>query len=120
MIDDVKCGEIVLILSEVLHTHCSTLNTFLEAGTLAKFANKMFEVGIITTELRDNPVYNKMEKQFIEALSILSTQAELEKYCKNFLTALRTQGGPLELFATKIKGDWEKNIMTKLHASLNL
>ena len=56
-----KCEELAHLLSQVLQTYCSRLNTFFQKETLSAFANKMCEAGIITVELRDNPEYNTMD-----------------------------------------------------------
>lgn len=41
------------------------MNDFLRDNTLEAFANKMFADTIITSELRDKPTYNEIERQFI-------------------------------------------------------
>ena len=104
----------------MLQTYCSRLNTFFQKETLLAFADKMYEAGIITVELRDNPEYNTMERQFTATLTVMSTKKQFEKYCTNFLSALRSQGGPLELFADRIRDEWKDKVSTNLQISLNL
>ena len=115
-----QCEELAHLLSQVLQTYCSRLNTFFQNKTLLAFANKMCEAGIITVELRDNPEYNTMERQFTATLTFLSTKEEFETCCKNFLSALRSQGGPLELCTNKLRGEWINKANTQLNIDLNL
>ena len=115
-----NCEELAHLLSQVLQTYCSRLNTFFQKETLSAFANKMCEAGIITVELRDNPVYNAIEGQFTATLTFLSTKEEFETYCKDFLSALRSQGGPLELCTNKLRGEWKNKASTQLNVDLNL
>ena len=104
----------------MLQTYCSRLNTFFQKETLSAFANKMCEAGIITVELRDNPDYNTMERQFTATLTVMNTKEQFEKYCTNFLSALRSQGGPLEVFADKIRDEWKNKASTQLNINLCL
>ena len=120
MLTDAECGELAHLLSQVLQHHCASLSTFFQKETLAAFANKMCEAGIITVELRDNPDYNTIERQFTATLTVMSTKEQFEKYCTNFLSALRSQGGPLELFADKIRDEWRNKVSTNLKINLNL
>ena len=108
------------LLSSVLQDYCADLNTFLGTATLQAFANKLCEGGIITTELRNNPVYNTIESQFTAKLNILTTTEDFETHCKVFLNALRSQGGPLVHYADTIRSDWTNRIITELNMSINL
>ena len=80
----------------------------------------MCEAGIITVELRDNPEYNTMERQFTATLTFLSTKEEFETSCKDFLSALRSQGGPLELCTNKLRSEWINKASAQLNIDLNL
>ena len=104
----------------MLQTYCGHLNKFLRGATLASFANDLYEAHIITTELRDNPVYNTIETQFTEMLSIMENKEEFEKYCKGFLSALRNLRGPVELISEKIRDEWKSIASTELQISLVL
>ena len=115
-----ECETLAHLLSQVLQTYCSRLNKFLRGATLASFANDLYEAHIITTELRDNPVYNTIETQFTEMLSIMGSKEEFEKYCKGFLSALRSLRGPVELLSEKLKDEWRNIASTKLQINLIL
>ena len=105
--DDTKnISKLAPQLSTVLQNYCYRLSPFFQKETLAAFASKMCEAGIITTELRDNPVYNTIEGQFTATLTILDTKEEYETCCKDFLNALKSQGKALERFEQKIKEEW--------------
>ena len=98
----------------MLQSHCGSLNTFFQNETLSAFAINMYEAGMITVELRDNPEYNEIERQFTATLAVMSTKEQFEQYCTNFLSALRSQGGPLELFADRIRDEWRDRVSTNL------
>ena len=62
----------------------------------------MCEAGIITTGLRNNPVYMNIERQFATTLKFCHTKKDFERDCQTFLTALSSQGGPLARASTTI------------------
>ena len=96
------------------------MNAFLKGATLQSFANKMCEAGIITVELRDNPIYNEIEGQFTATLNISTTKDEFETCCKDFLDALKSQGKALERFAKKLGNEWKITCTTELQMILDL
>ena len=80
----------------------------------------MCEAGIITADLRDNPVYNAIEGQLVAMFNIVKKKEQFEKYCKDFLSALRSLHGPLEVFADEIRDEWSHSVSAELHLCLNL
>ena len=104
----------------MLHSHCDSLNRFLQKETLQSFANSACEAGIITVELRDNPVYNAIEGQFAATLTFLDVKEDFETCCKDFLRALRSQGGPLQRFSKTLSSEWRSKVNSELRIELNL
>ena len=112
--------KLACLLSQTLQGHCADLNAFLRGTTLQAFANKMCEAGIITVDLRDNPVYNLIEGQLVAIFNIVKKKEQFEKYCKDFLSALRSLHGPLEVVADGIRDEWTQKVSVELHLCLNL
>ena len=80
----------------------------------------MCSCGLITQDLRDDPVYNEIEGQFIALLEIRKTKEEFEKDCKDFLGALRGEGGPLAQYCDKIGKQWRDQIYSELSIMLDI
>ena len=117
-LDDKQYKKLAHQLSQVLQEHNSSVSAFLCGNTLAAFANKMCEAGIITTELRDDPVYNTIERQFTAQLSISDTEDNFETLCTDLLDALKSQGNALKPVADRIKRKWIE-VGTNLNIDLN-
>ena len=107
-------------LSQVLHSYCAKLNKFLKKATLQAFANSMFEEGLITIDLRDDPVYNEIEEHFNLLLEFLSCKEDFEDHCKKFIQALRSLRGSMEVVADRLRDDWREKVNRELHIDLNL
>ena len=105
----------------MLVNYTVTLSGYFQSdpNALSLFAGKMCEAGIITMGLRDDPVYNSIEKQFTSMMNIHETMEDFEKHCQAFLTALASQGGPLASISSKIAQKWRDTI-SELGISLNL
>ena len=80
----------------------------------------MFEAGLITTDLRDNPVYNDIEVNFTLLLKYLKTKEKFEEHCQKFIEALTNLGGPLETVADTLKDEWKKKVKDGLKIEFNL
>ena len=114
------CDKLADVLTRLLRSYCAKLNNFLKnKATLQSFANEVFEAELITVELRDNPSYNEIERQFTSLLGCLSIKEEFEENCKKFLQALRKLGG-MGVIANSLKDDWIRVANNELHVALNL
>ena len=81
----------------------------------------MFEAGLITVDLHDNPVYSDIEEHFSLLLEYLSTKEEFEDRCKKFVHALRSSlGGSMEVVANKLESDWKMKVNNELHLDFNI
>ena len=96
------------------------MNTFLKGKTLQTFANKMCEAEIITADLRDDPAYNEIEGQLKALFNIIKKKEEFEKYCNDFLNALKSLHGPLKVVASAIRDEWANTVNTELSLNLNI
>ena len=79
----------------------------------------MFEAGLITVDLRDNPVYSDIEEHFTLLLEYLSTKDEFEDHCKKFVHALRSLES-MKVVANKLESDWKVKVNNELHLDFNI
>ena len=80
----------------------------------------MFEAGLITIDLRDNPVYNEIEECFSQLLEFLNSKEAFESHCKKFIHALRSLGGPMETVADTLRDHWRDTVNRELNIDFNL
>ena len=113
-------NRLVHILEQVLQRYSADLNDSLEGDTLGAVANCLFQEEIITRQLRNNPVYNDIELQFIKKVKFLKEKRDIESCCSVFISALRSQGGPLINLADEIASKWKTDIMNDLQIDLIL
>ena len=106
----------------MLVNHNTSLSVYFQSdpSALSSFAGKLCEAGIITTGMRNNPVYINIESQFTATMNFHKTQEDFEKDCQAFLAALTSQGGPLARASISISEEWRDNAMTQLNISLNV
>ena len=116
----VDSDKLTHILTEQLQKYCAILNKVLKKATLQSFANSAFSKGLITADLRDDPVYNDIEVQFTSSLSRLSEQEKFEESCKNFTHSLRSLGGPMKDISDLLSADWTKAAEKELDLTLKL
>ena len=118
--DSHSCERLTLLVAGVLQSHCATFNKLFKPSTLSSFANKMCDVGLITADLCDNPVYNIIEEEFTIVLGLNDEKEEFEKDCKEFLNVLKTLSRPLEKLSRKIEKEWRERANRELGITLNL
>ena len=106
----------------MLHNYTATLNKYFQSdpNALSLFAAKMCKAGIITADLRDNPVYNNIETLFAAMMHIYKEKEDFEKHCAAFLTALASQEGSFALISNKISQEWRDTVSSELNISLSL
>lgn len=80
----------------------------------------MFEAGLITIDLRDNPVYNEIEEHFNLLLEFLDSKEAFESHCKKFIHALRSLGGSMEMVADRLRDHWRDTVNRELLIEINL
>ena len=78
----------------------------------------MCEAQLITDDLRDDPEYNQIERQFSSLLECFNTVKEFEEHCKKFIRALRNSSGPLEIVAKKLSDKWKEKVKSELSIDL--
>lgn len=110
--------KLVRILEQVLQRYSADLNDFLEGDTLKAVANTLYQEEIITRQLRNSPVYNDIELQFIKKVKFLKEMREVESCCGTFISALKSQGGPLINLADDMASKWRSDIMNDLQIDL--
>ena len=117
--------KLAKLIQQQLKCHCASLNgIFQHRETLTAFAYAMYQVGIITDQIRDNPIYNDIEKQFILSLELLSKKEKFEKLCKDYIQELAniggSIGGSLRDIAETLKNEWTEKAQEELGITLSL
>ena len=118
LLDPNRHNKLVQILEQALQQHSADLNDFLKGDTLEAIANSLFQKDIITRQLRNVPVYYDIELQFVRKVKFLKEKREIEKCCGAFISALKSQGGPLINLADEIASKWRTDIMNDLQVDL--
>ena len=110
IVTPVDDGRLPHILAQQLQKYNNVLNDLLEDETLQSFANSLYSARIITDKLHRKPVYNQIERQFTSLLECLDEKAELEEYCRHYIQALISVGGPVRRVADKLEKEWREKI----------
>ena len=113
-------ARLALIITKQLQRQNDQLNDFLKHDTLKTFAYSLYSIDIITADLRDNPEYNQIERQFSSSLKTLEKTEEVEEHCKAFINGLVRVGGPGNCLADKLKSDWSEKVNSELLIRLKL
>ena len=80
----------------------------------------MYAAGLINADVRDSPLYNRIEKEFVTLLGLHEQKQDFERDCKEFLRALKSHGRPLEIVSNKIEKEWREKASNELGITLKL
>ena len=94
-------------LKQILNQHHVNLDYAFQPS-LSSIANELFQVKIITEDVRKLPTYDNIIKSFQGIIMFIDNQSELEEKLEIFLSVLSNFGGPLDAAATMLKKEWEK------------
>ena len=88
--------------------------------SIGSISNQLLQADIITSDVQKSPSYDAIINQFVGGMNFISTQEELEKHCKVFITALTNVGGPLRIAAQTVKQKWIDIVKQELGIELQL
>ena len=112
--------RLATLVADVLWSHYTTFNKLFKSSTLSLFAHYMYEAGLITADLCDNPVYDSIMEEFVTVMELNDEKEDVENDCIKFLGALKTLGGPLKVLSKKIEKEWRERASRELGITLNL
>jgi hypothetical protein len=75
---------------------------------LIALAAQLFELGLVTAPVRDDPSYDNIIKDFLSGLSYKTTPDEVSRHCEAFLKGFREIGGPFKSASNSLRDDWKK------------
>ena len=111
--------SVIKALEQVLTDNYVSLHGIFQE-TIGDISNELRQAGIITQAVHKSPSYNAIICQFVGGMNFISTQEELEEYCKVFITALTNVGGPLTRAALMVKQKWIDTVKQELGIELQL
>ena len=94
-------------LKQILNQHHVNLDCAFQPS-LSSIANELFQVKIITEDVRKSPTYDNIIGSFQSGIMFIDNQSELEEKLEKFLSVLSKIGGPLDAAATMLKKEWRK------------
>ena len=112
-------NNIIKILEQVLADNYVSLHDVFQES-IGAISNELFQAGIITNGVQKSPSYDKIISQFVGGMKFISTQKELEEYCKVFIKALTNVGGPFTRAAQTVKEKWIDTVKQELGIALQL
>ena len=99
-------------LKQILDQHHADLD-FASKFSLDNIAKKLFQVEIITEDVRESPTYDNIIKSFEGVIRFVDNQPDLEDKLEKFLSVLSSIGGPLNAAATMLRKKWKEIKDTK-------
>ena len=110
---------VIAKLQQILtDNHADLHDAFQES--IGDISNRLLQAGIITRDVQKSNSYDKIISQFVGGMKFISTQKELEEYCKVFIKALTNVGGPVRRAAQMIKQKWIDTVKQVLGIELQL
>ena len=111
--------SVIAELKKVLNSMQADLHDIFQMS-IDSISNQLVQVDIITSDVQKSPSYDAIISQFVGGMKFISTQEELEDYCKVFITALANVGGPLRRAAQMLQQDWIEIVKKQLGVDLQI
>ncbi|XP_019856253.1 PREDICTED: uncharacterized protein LOC109584819 [Amphimedon queenslandica] len=114
--------EIIKVLYKVLESCYDNMST-LFTKDINKIAEKMFENGIITIYLRDDPTYDAIIQSFVGRLNMMKDIVDLKDHCSRFIKSIddmEETNGNWKKLAKAVKNRWKVAINKKLDIDFNV
>ena len=107
-------------------SHCSTLAAEIESllssetsacaqklkrafdRNMKEIVSNLYKAGVISLGVKDNPSYDAIMEEFLDAVSCFDNDKQLAEYCGKFLKVLISIGGPTKIHGEMIKKEIEK------------
>ena len=110
---------VIAKLQQILtDNHADLHDVFQES--IGDISNRLLQAGIITRDVQRSNSYDKIISQFVGGMTFKRTLKDLEKHCKNFITALTNVGGPVKSAALMIQQDWIDTVKQEMQIELQL
>ena len=107
---------------EVVDQHyaklCALVNMSIKSSSM--IANEMFQEGLISNEVKDNPTGNRIIDEFKHRFIWINKKSDAESHCKNLLNVFADNGGNFKYAAEMLKSEWFEKAHIGLGVDLNL
>ena len=82
--------------------------------SLVPLAAGLFQVDIITDNVKSAPSYEHIQRDFINIIYLSESVSDMEVKCKCFLEAFRIHGGPMTAVADRVQREWLNKMSIEL------
>ena len=103
----------------ILRKYFDSLGGLLHRDPLQEVARGMYAAGLVSISVNNSPDYNNLMKEFNIMLGLCRDLPQFQNHCREFLTILSRQDGPLKAIGKVIADEWDKEIMDQLQQNFN-
>ena len=94
--------KICLILDKIVNDNYHKLCSLFE-DSMKKVAEEMFQAGIISCDVKEDPTFDSIIKSFLSAFNFMENLEDIQKHCQTFLSVFTKMGGPFVIAGEMIK-----------------
>ena len=108
-------NQLTKLISKVVDQHYDILSEL-----FPYIANQLFQGGLISNKVKDNPTGNNIIEEFKQKLNYFHKQSQVEEHCKRLLHIFAGIGGSFKYAAEMLRTEWLEKAKIGMGVDLNL